>query len=145
MFGQARMVREANRLRHEFEERWTSPNAYRPPATFDGPLPKVPAIFALNSLANSARKQGGTAGDANIIANEVLREIDERQNYAAGVDAVVERVRTGDIRSVDGKLMRSYLAAEAVRAIAETAASGGRVEAYAVDYAARQPKTDLRQ
>ena len=97
----------------------------------DGP-PNLPAIVALNRLADYARRYRATAGDVNVLAVEVLREIDRQQDYGAALDAVTDRVERGEILTVSRQPMRGHLSAEAVAGVLEAAASAGRMEAWAL-------------
>jgi len=133
MFKQIRMAKRANRMRADFERLWDSPTAYRPVVP-DVDLPRSPAmpgIVALHRLADYAKPLGATSGDSGILALELLDEIDARRSYADAFDAVVERMASGEMKTVVGTPMRNHVGANAAAAILEAAASAGRAEAYA--------------
>lgn len=133
MFKNLRMAKDANRLRKEFEQLWDAvpPSAYRPTVKFEDKPPAMVAVVALDRLASMGRQYGATAGDVNILAVEVLREIDRLQSYGHGFDSVTARVKSGEICTVSRMPMRNHLAPDAVTRVLELAASAGRIEAYA--------------
>lgn len=133
MFKQIRMAKQANQMRADFERLWDSPTAYRPvvPGADPPRSPAMPGIVALDRLADYAKPLGATSGDTGILALELLDEIDACQSYADAFAAVVERLGSGELKTVAGKPMRNYVGAQAAAAILEAAASAGRHEAYA--------------
>ena len=126
------MGRAANKLRNEFEYLWSAPAAYRPGPAGLHPSPFRRPVDALYGLADAARRvgSGATAGDVNVLANQLLWAIDEERSYARAFDLVMAMVLSGELRTVAGPPMGAFLSDQEVAAVLELVAVAARPEAY---------------
>lgn len=131
IWASIKSAKVAAKLQSEFVRLYETPNAYRPPVSNpEYRQGRGQPITMLHRLADHANSVGLTAGDAGVLAVEMLTSIDQHRSYAAAFDEVVGYVGSGALLTTAGDPMRDYATPEAVAAVLEMVAVAARMEAY---------------